>query len=126
MDVFELLQQMIEIQSISGKEQGIADFLADYLERAGFAITAERNRRDFALAFFANLRAKTSAAGGPPPLGLHVLMGKTAPEKVQNMIDWLLEAFNSAKYPWFGDDFIHRRLLRLADELLRRQVPRTS
>ena len=57
------------------------------LERAGFAITTERNRRDFALAFFADLRAKTAAAGGPPPLGLHVLMGKTTPEKVQNMID---------------------------------------
>jgi ubiquinone/menaquinone biosynthesis C-methylase UbiE len=57
------------------------------LERAGFVITAERNRRDFALAFFADLRARTAAAGGPPPLGLHVLMGKTTPEKVQNMID---------------------------------------
>ena len=57
------------------------------LERAGFAIVAERNRRDFALAFFADLRAKTAAAGGPPPLGLHVLMGKTTPEKVQNMIE---------------------------------------
>ena len=54
---------------------------------AGFTIIAERNRRDFALAFFADLRAKTAAAGGPPPLGLHVLMGKTTPEKVQNMID---------------------------------------
>lgn len=45
------------------------------------------NRRDFALASFADLRAKTAAAGGPPPLGLHVLMGKTTLEKVQNMID---------------------------------------
>jgi SAM-dependent methyltransferase len=57
------------------------------LEKAGFDILAERNRRDFALAFFADLRAKTAAAGGPPPLGLHVLMGKNTPEKVQNMID---------------------------------------
>lgn len=57
------------------------------LERAGFAIAAERDRRDFALAFFADLRAKTAAIGGPPPLGLHVLMGKATPEKVQNMID---------------------------------------
>jgi DNA-binding transcriptional LysR family regulator len=32
--------------------------------------------------------------------------------KVRNMIDWLLEAFNSAKYPWFGDDFIHPRELK--------------
>jgi ubiquinone/menaquinone biosynthesis C-methylase UbiE len=57
------------------------------LQEAGFTVIAERNRRDFALAFFADLRAKTAAAGGPPPLGLHVLMGKNTPEKVQNMID---------------------------------------
>ena len=57
------------------------------LQKAGFNILAERNRRDFALAFFADLRAKTAAAGGPPALGLHVLMGKNTPEKVQNMID---------------------------------------
>jgi hypothetical protein len=54
-------------------------------------VIAERNRRDFALAFFADLRAKTAAAGGPPPLGLHVLMGKNTPEKVQNMIDNILK-----------------------------------
>ena len=57
------------------------------LQKAGFKILAERNRRDFALAFFADLRAKTAAAGGPPPLGLHILMGKNTPEKVRNMID---------------------------------------
>jgi SAM-dependent methyltransferase len=57
------------------------------LQEAGFDVIAERNRRDFALAFFADLRAKTASAGGPPPLGLHVLMGKGTPEKVQNMID---------------------------------------
>ena len=57
------------------------------LQKAGFNVIAERNRRDFALAFFADLRAKTAAAGGPPPLGLHVLMGNNTPEKVQNMID---------------------------------------
>jgi ubiquinone/menaquinone biosynthesis C-methylase UbiE len=57
------------------------------LQKAGFDVIAERNRRDFALAFFADLRAKTAAAAGPPPLGLHVLMGKNTPEKVRNMID---------------------------------------
>lgn len=56
------------------------------LQTAGFTVMAERNRRDFALAFFGQLRAKTAAAGGPPPLGLHILMGKSTPEKVQNMI----------------------------------------
>ncbi len=56
------------------------------LQAAGFSVIAERNRRDFALAFFDQLRAKTAAAGGPPPLGLHILMGRNTPDKVQNMI----------------------------------------
>jgi hypothetical protein len=57
------------------------------LQKAGFNILAERNGRDFALAFFADLRAKTAAAAGLPPLGLHILMGRNTPQKVQNMID---------------------------------------
>jgi hypothetical protein len=57
------------------------------LERAGFDVIAERNRRDFALAFFDQLRARATAAGGPPPLGLHILMGRNTPEKVRNMIE---------------------------------------
>jgi len=56
------------------------------LEQAGFTVVAERNRRDFALAFFDQLRARTAAAGGPPPLGLHILMGRNTPDKVRNMI----------------------------------------
>ncbi|QWG17653.1 methyltransferase domain-containing protein [Bradyrhizobium sediminis] len=56
------------------------------LEAAGFSVIAERNRRDFALAFFDQLRARTAAADGPPPLGLHILMGRNTPDKVQNMI----------------------------------------
>jgi DNA-binding transcriptional LysR family regulator len=31
--------------------------------------------------------------------------------RVRRMIDWLVEAFNSAKYPWFKDEFIHPREL---------------
>jgi SAM-dependent methyltransferase len=56
------------------------------LQAAGLTVIAERNRRDFALAFFDHLRARAAAAGGPPPLGLHILMGRTTPDKVQNMI----------------------------------------
>jgi ubiquinone/menaquinone biosynthesis C-methylase UbiE len=56
------------------------------LQMAGFKILAERNRRDFALAFFAEMQANVAAAGGPPPLGLHVLMGKNTPQKAQNML----------------------------------------
>ena len=57
------------------------------VERAGFNVIAERNRRDFVLAFFDQLRARAAAAGGPPPLGLHILMGRNTPDKVQNMIE---------------------------------------
>lgn len=57
------------------------------LERSGFNIIAERNRRDFALEFFAQLQAKVASASAPPPLGLHILMGSTAPMKVKNMIE---------------------------------------
>jgi ubiquinone/menaquinone biosynthesis C-methylase UbiE len=56
------------------------------LEAAGLSVVAERNRRDFALEFFDRLRARIAAAGGPPALGLHILMGRNTPDKVQNMI----------------------------------------
>lgn len=55
------------------------------LEAAGFSIAAERDRRDFAIDFFARMRARV-AESGPPPLGLHVLMGAEAPTKVANMV----------------------------------------
>jgi hypothetical protein len=42
---------------------------------------------NFAIAFFEQLRATAAASGGPPPLGLHILMGKTTPIKVKNMIE---------------------------------------
>jgi DNA-binding transcriptional LysR family regulator len=32
--------------------------------------------------------------------------------RVRRMIDWLIEAFNPAKYPWFGDEFLHPRELK--------------
>ncbi len=57
------------------------------LESAGFNIIAERNRREFAIEFFAQLQARVSGAGGLPQLGLHILMGDTAPVKVKNMIE---------------------------------------
>ena len=57
------------------------------LQSTGFDIVVERNRRDFALAFFAELQAKLASAGGPPALGLHILMGETAPVKLKNMIE---------------------------------------
>jgi len=57
------------------------------LAGAGFEVTAERNRRDFATAFFDALRKRSEAAGGPPPLGLHILFGEDAPIKIRNMVE---------------------------------------
>ena len=57
------------------------------LEGAGFNIIAERNRHEFSIEFFAQLQAKVASAKGPPSLGLHILMGSTAPVKLKNMIE---------------------------------------
>lgn len=56
------------------------------LEEAGFEVLRERDRRDFALDFFARMRARAEAAGGAPPLGIHLLMGDGARAKVENMV----------------------------------------
>lgn len=61
------------------------------LSEAGFKISKNNNRRDFALEFFKQLKAKTEANGGPAPLGLHTLMQETTPEKIKNMIDNIAE-----------------------------------
>ena len=72
----------------SGPESSFVADAASYrrlLEAAGFEVVKERNRRDFALEVFAQMRAR--AAGGPPaPLGLHIVMGPSAGQKVKNMI----------------------------------------
>lgn len=60
---------------------------ADYrrmLKDAGFKIAAERNRSAFAIAVFEESRAKAAAAGGPPALGPHLIMGADFPAKVAN------------------------------------------
>jgi len=55
------------------------------LVAAGFEVVKERNRRDFALDVFGQMRAR-AASGGPGPLGLHIVMGSNAEQKVKNMI----------------------------------------
>lgn len=53
---------------------------------AGFSLVSQRERGAFALEFFAQLRARTAEAGGPPPIGLHLLMGETAQTNIANMV----------------------------------------
>lgn len=57
------------------------------LEEAGFRVIIEQDRSAFALQFFSQLQASTGSSGGPPHLGLHILMGDAAGEKVSNMIE---------------------------------------
>ncbi|MGR3542585.1 MAG: class I SAM-dependent methyltransferase [Hasllibacter sp.] len=52
---------------------------------AGLTEEAERDRRDFALDYFARVLRK-SAAEGPPPLGIHLLMAGDPAEKLRNAI----------------------------------------
>lgn len=63
------------------------------MEEAGFEVSKETNRREFALEFFANLRAKTEASSGPPPLGLHTLMQESTAIKIKNMIHNVTEGY---------------------------------
>ncbi|MBN1453707.1 MAG: hypothetical protein JW963_22025, partial [Anaerolineales bacterium] len=57
------------------------------LSDAGFEVSTENNRSEFALEFFKQMRAKTEANGGPAPLGLHTLMKESTPIKLKNMVD---------------------------------------
>jgi ubiquinone/menaquinone biosynthesis C-methylase UbiE len=56
------------------------------LEAAGFAIEKQRDRGDFARAFFREVAARTAAAGAPPPLGIHILMKTDVPQKLANVM----------------------------------------
>ena len=54
------------------------------LQGTGFHIARERNRREFALEFFAAMRAR-AADGTASPVGLPLLMGERAPLMLANM-----------------------------------------
>jgi SAM-dependent methyltransferase len=55
----------------------------------GFAIMAERERKQFALDFFARMRQRNEQQR-PQPLGLHLVMGETATLKLSNVVEGLL------------------------------------
>ena len=72
----------------SGPEFSFVADAATYrrlLVAEGFEVLKERNRRDFALEVFQQMRTRAAAAG-PGPLGLHIVMGATAGQKVKNMV----------------------------------------
>lgn len=55
------------------------------LQGAGFRIVHERDRRKFAIAFMHQMRDRAAAAGTPPVLGVHLLMGEQAPVMLKNV-----------------------------------------
>jgi ubiquinone/menaquinone biosynthesis C-methylase UbiE len=57
----------------------------DALQGAGFRIAEERGRGPFAIAFTERMMARM-AQGGPPALGLHLLMGEKTPVIVGNIL----------------------------------------
>ncbi|HEX7006690.1 MAG TPA: class I SAM-dependent methyltransferase [Alphaproteobacteria bacterium] len=59
------------------------------LEAAGFEITGERDRTAYAREFFGRAVARARAAGGPPPLGIHLLMKAGAQQKIANILSGL-------------------------------------
>jgi MPBQ/MSBQ methyltransferase len=60
------------------------------LQEAGFYIVRERDRRAFGIAFTENVMARV-APGGPPALGLHLLMGEKTPLLLRNVLTMMKE-----------------------------------
>ncbi len=54
------------------------------IEAAGLSVNAIEAKRELGLEFFARMKARM-AESGPPPLGLHILMGQDAGVKAGNM-----------------------------------------
>jgi ubiquinone/menaquinone biosynthesis C-methylase UbiE len=55
------------------------------LEATGFEVVHERGRREFGIDFFERNMAR-AAQGGPPIVGLQLLMGEKAPLMMQNVL----------------------------------------
>jgi len=71
------------LATIDEYRNGLAD--------AGFEVESVTDRYEFGAAFFTSVREKLRAAGGPPPLGIHLLMGSDSPEKVENITENLVD-----------------------------------
>ena len=60
----------------------------DYISaliKAGFSLKHEDDKTDFANSFFEKMSARTDSSDGPPPVGLHLLMGNLTTQKIRNM-----------------------------------------
>ena len=63
-----------------------ADEMSAHLERAGFSIIEIKDQTSQALTFLDQTFARIkSPSEGPPPLGLHLIMGPTFKESIENV-----------------------------------------
>ena len=56
---------------------------------AGFGVVWQRDRTEFARNYFDKVNQLMAERGGPPPLGIHLLMGDTAAQKIENYLAML-------------------------------------
>jgi len=67
-----------------------AEEYREALQGAGFRIAHERGRREFSITFTERMMVRM-AQGGPPALGLHLLMGEKTPVMVKNILAMMKE-----------------------------------
>jgi len=75
----------------SSADESFVATVDDYrkaLVDGGFAIAAERERKQFAIEFFERMRQRNEQRG-PQPLGLQLVMGESAVLKMSNVVDGL-------------------------------------
>jgi SAM-dependent methyltransferase len=65
------------------------DAYQDAAAAAGFGLLWRRDRTEFARGYFDKLNRQMAERGGAPPLGIHLLMGDTAPRKIENYLAML-------------------------------------
>jgi SAM-dependent methyltransferase len=61
----------------------------DSATAAGFGLLWRRDRTEFARTYFDKVNRIIAERGGPPPLGIHLLMGETAGVKIENYVAML-------------------------------------
>ena len=69
---------------------GTREEYREALQKAGFEIVQERGRAAFGLEFTERVMARM-AQGGPPALGLHLLMGEKTPIMIKNIMAMMKE-----------------------------------
>lgn len=77
----------------TSQDTSFVDDLSTYetaFRRAGFRVTHERRRRAFAIEFTEQMMARM-AQTGPPPLGLHLVLGDNMREMAKNTLSMMQE-----------------------------------